>query len=90
MYLLIEGEKPSTHEIVKCDLERAMTRINGQEWELIGIELDSIGGEKEIKIAIFETKDEAYKALRQLFDAITSGSEEWDVVQFKNKVDIPF
>ena len=91
MYLLIEGDDPTTYKMVNYDLCSVLTRKMGEnEWELIGIVADLPAGEDEIRIALFETADDAYKALRELFDAITSEIEFWDVVEYKKKIEMPF
>lgn len=80
MYLLIEGKEPTTHEMIYFKIGRAVTKRSDGQWELIGIAQQD---DTEISIAKFSTQDHAYKALRQLFNVITRGDVEWDVVEFK-------
>ena len=87
MYMLVESKEASTHEIIFCELVRGITKRIGNEssgqWELIGIDKD----DSEIYIATFSTEDQAYQGLRQLFDVITRGDHEWDVVAFKKQIE---
>ena len=85
MYLLIEGKEPSTYEMVECEIAKAITRVSGDQWELVGIGPD----DSEISIAKFDTGQDAYKALRQLFDQISEGAEVWDVIEFKEYLKSP-
>ena len=85
MYLLIEGKEPSTYEMIECEIAKAITRVSGDQWELVGVGPD----DSEISIAKFDTDRDAYKALRQLFDHISEGSEVWDVIEFKEYLKSP-
>ena len=90
MYMLIEGKEPSTHEMIQCQIKRALTRHISDDsssglWELIGIEEDN----KEIRIATFTAENHAYKALRQLFDVVAREDNQWDVVEFKQYLESP-
>lgn len=87
MYILIESsDEQFTYKMVCVDINEAAVRKGGENtWELIGISEDS----SEQKIAIFNSKFDAYNALQELFEVITSGGESWDAVEFKKNIEKP-
>lgn len=86
MYILIESDEQFTYKMVCVDINEAAVREDDENtWELIGISKDSI----EQTIAIFTNKHDAYKALQELFEVITTGGESWDAVEFKKNIQKP-
>ena len=86
MYILIEADAPFSYKMVKYEIdEAAIRKVEEDTWELIGI----CPSGNEQKIATFIREDDAYKALQELFEVITSGGESWDAVEFKKGVEKP-